>query len=1045
MEINLLNKFQKVYKAKLYIQRDYIVFQVESDLGKFSKQFTLEQLQNLDRYFRQSENLDDGINDIKYLFENKYSIDENEDFINITMNNRGKEIKFVLDKVNEEGNIFYNSLSDRMKDIINKNELILGIDLGTTYSCAAVMIDNNIVMIRNSLGLTTTPSYISFLNRNEVYVGELAKLLPSNKNVIFNTKRLLGKSIEDKEIKEIKQKLPFNLKKDEQYNLLKIVMSFEDEKEEENEINLKSEEEFYPEQICALILKKIVKDAEFYLSKKLFNNNKKENKEENQINIEEPKEEKKIKINNVVITVPAYFNQKQREATLNAAKIIGLNVKTMINEPTAASLAYAYKSLENVDKKLIVIDFGGGTLDITLLRYKKNNTGVYCDVKFTYGDTHFGGEDFDNIIMEKCKADYNKLSKKEFNESHSLRLKRACERAKIRLSSSESTNIHIEDNYDVYDLTITRNEFLELCKNKFAEFKNLLKDFIKQSKINIKDISEVILIGGTNLIPNVRQIIKDTFKYSIIQSDLDPKEVVAMGAAIRAAKFSNLPCVEEIALFDVTNLSLGIREYGNKLKIIIPRSTKIPYLNIGKFETSMKDQTIASIEVYEGEEEKNCNQNNLLLGKFQINLPAKKKGEVKVDVQFDITDNSILKVTATEKSNPLNKKDLVIERLNDFSDKIDNLKERDSEIFFFENKDYNEIKFSIIEFEEEINKQKNKNNINEETLKSTYKKKLDTIGDFLVKYNSPSDIYISFVKYYFNIICEFYAAYNFENQELKQLQEKITILLEKVNCYNKNLIFEIVEESVGISHIYRSFVVNIIITGLWDDINTIFFSIKSSLKSNDKATILQAKEELFKTHALIDVCLKLIDKYDEKKIKLNNITKGDLKNLNLKITVREEILKNKDIFYYDISLLKELYNKYYQCPSLDPDDLQELGRLIGIVGRNQENPENYNEDIERASTFIQWLQHKNENDEDDDIYHTITQILTSYPYNNNYNERGKIKDEFYKFKKGECSKNDYLLNLKRKYQNKRDSGQLSDIELNVFNTILAYFNRLEID
>ena len=418
----------------------------------------------MDRYFRASENMQDALNDLKFLFENNYSIDENEDYIDLTANYRGSNIKFILDKMNEEENISYDSLTDRMKDIIDKNELIIGIDLGTTYSCAAIMIDKNIVMIRNSLGSTTTPSYISFITKNEVYVGELAKLLPSNeKNVIFNIKRLLGKSIDDEEVKEMKKRLPFNLKKDEKYNLLKLELNFDDQ--QDNEIVINNEEEFYPEQISALILKKIIKDSEFYLSKKIG---------------------KEIKIKNAVITVPAYFNQKQRESTLNSASIIGLNVKTMINEPTAASLAYAFNSLENTDKKIIVIDFGGGTLDITLLRYRKKNEAIYCDVKFTYGNTNFGGEDFDDILMTKCKESYNKIYKdesnifkeKEKNQSHLLRLKRACERAKIKLSSFEEAKIHIENyNYKTFDFPISRKDFIASCKKLFDGLKRVVVYF----------------------------------------------------------------------------------------------------------------------------------------------------------------------------------------------------------------------------------------------------------------------------------------------------------------------------------------------------------------------------------------------------------------------------------------------------------------------------------------------------------------------------------------------------------------------------------------
>ena len=377
--ITLHNKENKLYELKIYIQKDVIVLETEIDSGKYTNQLSLEELQNMNRYFNQSNNLENAIEDLSYLFENEYSIEENEETITFIIKYRRDLIKFVLDKVEDKIDLSYDSLPDQMKEIIDDNQLVLGIDLGTTYSCAAVMIDKNIIMIRNFLGSTTTPSYISFVDQNEVYVGELSKLLPSDeKNIIFNTKRLLGKNIEDNEIKEIIPKLPFKLKKDEKFNLLKICLNFKDTKNEEEK---NKEEEFYPEQLSALILRKIINDSEFYLSKKIGRD---------------------IKIKNCVITVPAYFNQKQRESTLNSAKILGLNVRTMINEPTAASLAYAFQSLENADKKIIVIDFGGGTLDITLLRYKKDKDAIYCDVKFTYGNTNFGGEDFNvkkNVLI----------------------------------------------------------------------------------------------------------------------------------------------------------------------------------------------------------------------------------------------------------------------------------------------------------------------------------------------------------------------------------------------------------------------------------------------------------------------------------------------------------------------------------------------------------------------------------------------------------------------------------------------------------------------
>ena len=243
----------------------------------------------------------------------------------------GKNVSFSL-QLSEKGNELYNSLSKEMREIIDKNEIIIAIDLGTTNSCASLMLDNEIITIENSLGLRTTPSYVCFLDHNQVCVGELAKLQPSYeyKNIIYNSKRFLGRNINDKEIKEILPDLPFVVKQDKNMNNLKISMNFK------NFGN--NPKEFYFEEISALILKKLISDSEYYLKKKL---------------------NREIKINKAVITVPAYFNQKQREATMQATEIINLEVKRMINEPTAASLAYGYKSLEDNNKLITVLDYGG--------------------------------------------------------------------------------------------------------------------------------------------------------------------------------------------------------------------------------------------------------------------------------------------------------------------------------------------------------------------------------------------------------------------------------------------------------------------------------------------------------------------------------------------------------------------------------------------------------------------------------------------------------------------------------------------------------------
>ena len=510
--------------------------------------FTIKEVNNFDIIFEAIKDILVAKNQLFNILKLKTNIriEHQENDICIIINFIGKDISISLKKLINENDYFL-SLSDKMKKIINNNEIILAIDLGTTYSCASVMLDENIIVIPNSLGLRTTPSCVYFLNHNTICVGELAKLQPTSEveSVLYGSKRLLGKNFNDKEIQEMIPKLSFSLREDN--NLKQLIMS----------INLKNfgnnPVEFYPEQISSLILKKIVKDSEFYLSKKL---------------------KKEIKIKKAVITVPAYFNQKQREATYQAAEIAGLEVKRMINEPTAASLAYGYKTLEDtINKQILVLDFGGGTLDLTLLQLsKKKENEIYFDIKFSYGNTNFGGDDFDYIIMEKC---LEKVKEKnlDIKLKNNIRLKRMCERAKIKLSTCDSTQIILEEyspNIPIY-FSLSKNDFHKYCQPLFQKFEDILKKFLIESKRSEKDISEVILIGGSNLIPKIQSIIKNIFKYSSIKIDLDPKEVVAKGAAIQAAMLSDLSPVNKMYLLDVTNLSLGINVLGNKMSKIIKK------------------------------------------------------------------------------------------------------------------------------------------------------------------------------------------------------------------------------------------------------------------------------------------------------------------------------------------------------------------------------------------------------------------------------------------------------------------------------------------
>ena len=462
-----------------------------------------------------------------------------------------------------------------------------------------------------------------------------------------------------------------------------------------------------------MILKKIVKDSEFYLSKKL---------------------KKEIKINKAVITVPAYFNQKQRQATYIAAQIAGIEVERMINEPTAASLCYGFEYKENQQNHIIVIDFGGGTLDITLLEYikKEKIENTYYQIKFTYGDTHFGGDNFDFALMKKCTINDN-LEGDKIKLPHNIRLKRACEKAKIKLSSTTETDIILEEYLGKrIDVHVTRKDFEEkedYCKLLFDKFETIingfLKEVIKDKKIdeNIKDIkdikekiSQVLLIGGSTKIPKIKEIVEKIFSKEKTNDQLDPNESVAKGASIQGAIISNLKSVEKICFFDITNLSLGVNVKGEKMSKIIKRNTPIPYKCDEIYTTTMDNQTTALIQIYEGENPDNMN--NLFLGEFEISgLPKKKAKEAKIKIQFYINENSLLIIDALDLENMNNNEkkalDLKIIKEKGLTNLISQLKKEEEKNIYFDIEEL--IKMAEDYLEENKNKTKESTNyINEE-------------------------------------------------------------------------------------------------------------------------------------------------------------------------------------------------------------------------------------------------------------------------------------------------------------------------------------------
>ena len=926
-------KFESInYKIKLYLDFSNLVIRLEPENNDpekvFQNSFILSQIQKLHMFFMGFQTLEAAKNQLTNILINNSNLNkiiknEDENSVSLVLNMFGNEISITLKKYIKERDFNYDTLSQEMKNKIDDGDIIIGIDLGTTYSCASIMLDDQIIMIENSLGLRTTPSYVCFFEPDKICLGELAKLQPSYeyKNIIYNTKRLLGRNINDKEMKEIIPDLPFLVEQDKELNQLKININFKNQKNNNTII-----ETYYPEQISALILKKIINDSEYYLRKKL---------------------NKEIIIKKAVITVPAYFNQKQREATKQAAEIIDLEVKRMINEPTAASLAYGYNSLENDNKLIVVLDFGGGTLDLTLLQFIKNNIGIYCDIKFSFGDTHFGGEDFDYILMKKCLEDINQNNFDKKLQCN-IRLKRACEIAKIKLSTSESTSIILEEyskNKNI-NFFVTRNDFENYCQSLFDKFESILKTFIDSSGYQDKKDNEVILIGGSTLIPKIQLIIKNIFKNSKIKNDLDPKEAVAKGAAIQAAILSNLTSVKKINLLDVTNLSLGIRMKGNQMSKIIKRSTPLPEERSEIYKTTADNQTEALIEIFEGEDDSTTN--NLLLDKFTIyNLPKMKKGQAKIKINIFINNDSILKVTATDLQNTNNIKPYLIKRPLGLRDKIEEIKKINEYIEEIDLNEYIAIKDLVIDLKEELVKVKEK-----EQIKKIETDFINTLSEFINKIISKIDkekIVISYIKYYFLEVMK-YCEKNKEDNIIDNFNKNFNAIIEEIQYINADLIFEIIEIFVDNKPLYSKCLVKIL-DRFYEKISFKYYKV-NQLLSNEPNNFEAAFNNLKEIKDLISCIQRIFEiQVEDENYEMNFYSlKKSISEFNLKIEVKEFILRNRQepIDFNkknEKEKLENLYAQYQQCKSNDLKDLIDLESMIKnsnlIISTEEKKAENF--------------------------------------------------------------------------------------------------------
>ena len=490
------------------------------------------------------------------------------------------------------------------------SNIAIGIDLGTTFSCVGVYQNGKVEIISNDQGNRTTASYVSF-TENERLIGDPAKNSCSINpfNTVYDVKRILGKDFNDEKLQEDLQHFSFTVINDN--NKPKIQVNYL------NEVKL-----FTPQEISAMILSKMKSIAEEYLG---------------------------CSVLNAVITVPAYFNDTQRQATKDAGLIAGLNVLRIINEPTSAAIAYGLD--KNVNKTILIVDAGGGTTDISLLTIED---GV-IEVKATGGDTHLGGEDIDNKIVNYVIEEFKKKYKIDLSDNKKAirRIKTVSERAKRTLSSSVQTTIELDSIYDGIDLNISlsRAKLESLCSDIFNRILNPIDLVIKDADINKSDIEEIILVGGTTRIPKIQELLSNYFNGKELNKSINPDEAVAYGASIQAAILSGVKDdkLDNLILLDVCPLSLGIETAGGVMKVLIPRGTQLPVKKTQIFSTATDNQPAVTIQVFEGERP-NTEHNNKL-GEFQLKgIPPMPRGVPQIVITYDIDVNGILNVSAVEKS-----------------------------------------------------------------------------------------------------------------------------------------------------------------------------------------------------------------------------------------------------------------------------------------------------------------------------------------------------------------------------------------------------------